>query len=283
MIKADNATFSILRLCLFLFVILNYACVQKNHLINQTHSKVTSIPFQQIKTDTLFDSPQNISILTIAKKDSNQYSFDLAHHSSILSTTSQFGKNENALAAINGGFFNMDNGGSVTYLEEQDSIYQRNIPHGEKWAIADWAKTGAVIIKKNGQLKIEASKIPSFYEQSKLETSVLITGPFLIENGKKIELIGAKFVKDRHPRTCICETADSHLLFTIDGRQSQAKGMSLLELQDFLLEQKCKTAINLDGGGSTTMWIKEKGIVNSPSDLFGERKVANAILVKAKN
>jgi len=283
MIKTYSTIFSILRLSLFGFVILHCACIQKNQLINQVNSKINPIPFQQIKTDSLFDSPQNISILTLAKNDTNRYRFDLAHHSSMLKQTSQFAKDENALAAINGGFFNMDNGGSVTYLEEQDSIYQRNIPHGEKWAIADWAKTGAIIIKKNGHLKIEAAKAPSFYEQSTLETSVLITGPFLIENGKKIELIDTKFVKDRHPRTCICETTNSHLLITIDGRQTQAKGMSLLELQNFLLAKKCHTAINLDGGGSTTMWIKDKGVVNSPSDIFGERKVANAILIKAKN
>ncbi len=268
---------------IFLLVVMNhYACLQKSTLVHQSLPTINPISFQQIQTDTLFDSPQNISILTIAKKDSNQYRFDLAHHSSTLMTTSQFAKKENALAAINGGFFNMDNGGSATYLEAQDSVYRRNIPQGKKWAIADWAKTGAVIIKKNGQLKIEAAQSPSFYEQSPLERSVLITGPFLIENGMKIDLIGAKFIQDRHPRTCICETADSHLLLTIDGRQSSAKGLSLLILQDFLLAQGCLNAINLDGGGSTTMWIKEKGVVNQPSDLFGERKVANAILIKGK-
>ena len=56
--------------------------------------------------------------------------------------------------------------------------------------------------------------------------------------------------------------------------------MNLLELQSFLIAQKCQRAINLDGGGSTTMWIKEKGVVNYPSDIFGERKVANAFLIK---
>ena len=283
MIKYDNFVFSTSIFFLFLVGISQYACLQKSTLIHQSLPTINPISFQQIQTDTLFDSPQNISILTIAKKDSNQYRFDLAHHSNTLMTTSQFAKKENALAAINGGFFNMDNGGSVTYLEAQDSIYQRNIPHGEKWAIADWAKTGAVIIKKNGQLKIEAAKSPSFYEQSPLETSVLITGPFLIENGAKIDLIAAKFVQDRHPRTCICETADSHLLLTIDGRQSSAKGLSLLTFQDFLLARHCLNAINLDRGGSTTMWLKEKGVVNQPSDLFGERKVANAILIKGKS
>lgn len=284
MIKNHYCPFTLFTFCVCLLslAISCLCCVQKNNRISPPKPKVSPIPFQQIKTDTLFDSPQNISIVTIAKKDSNLYNFDLAHHSDTLRPTSQFANNENALAAINGGFFNMDKGGSATYLEENDSIYQRNIPHGEKWAIADWAKTGAIIIKKNGQLKIEASKAPSFYAKSELEESVLITGPFLIEKGEKIELIGAKFVKDRHPRTCICETTDSHLLLTIDGRQPKAKGMSLLEVQDFLLTQKCITAINLDGGGSTTMWIKGKGVINSPSDFFGERKVANAILIKSK-
>ncbi len=279
--KYSDTNLVIFSIGCLMFVTL-FSCVQKNNRISPSQSKIQVIPFQQIQTDTLFDSPQHISILTIAKKDINRYRFDLAHHADTLKTTSQFAKNEDALAAINGGFFNMDNGGSVTYLEENDSIYQQNIPHGEKWAIADWAKTGAIIIKKNGQLKIESAKAPAFYRQSQLETSVLITGPFLIENGEKIELIAAKFIKDRHPRTCICETNDSHLLVTIDGRQTIAKGMSLLEVQDFLLAQKCHTAINLDGGGSTTMWLKEKGVVNKPSDFFGERKVANAILIKMK-
>lgn len=265
---------------ILLILITFFSCVQKSTLISVP--KETIILFKQIQTDTLFDSPQNISILTIAKKDTNKYQFDLAHHSDTLRMTSQFAKEENALAAINGGFFNMDKGGSVTYLEENDSIYQRNIPHGEKWAIADWAKTGAIIIKENGQLEIESAKPQSFYAQSKQESSVLITGPFLIEEGKKVKLVNTKFVNDRHPRTCICETIDSHLLLTIDGRQPTAKGMSLLELQNFLLAQKCITAINLDGGGSTTMWIKEKKVVNKPSGFMGERKVANAILIKAK-
>ena len=196
--------------------------------------------------------------------------------------TSDFAKEEQAIAAINGGFFNMDKGGSVTYLEENDSIYQRNIPHGIKWAIADWAKTGAVIIQKDGQLQLEAANTETFYKKSKAESSVLITGPLLIMAGKKVPQSNTKFVNNRHPRTCICETTTDNLLITVDGRQAKAQGMSILELQDFLLAQKCLEAINLDGGGSTTMWLKEKGVVNNPSDIFGERKVANAILVKVK-
>lgn len=59
--------------------------------------------------------------------------------------------------------------------------------------------------------------------------------------------------------------------------------MSLKEVQQFLLRLTCKDAINLDGGGSTTLWINDgntKGIMNKPSDKEGERPVANILLIK---
>jgi len=58
--------------------------------------------------------------------------------------------------------------------------------------------------------------------------------------------------------------------------------MNLKEAQNFLLAIGCVDAINLDGGGSTTLWIKGEGIINNPSDLFGERPVSNAILIMMK-
>ncbi len=96
------------------------------------------------------------------------------------------------------------------------------------------------------------------------------------------------FNDNRHPRTCACVTGDKKvLLLTADGRSNQAFGLSLPELTALLQKLGCKEAVNLDGGGSTTMWIKgmpDNGVVNMPSDNkkfdhFGERKVANAVLV----
>jgi exopolysaccharide biosynthesis protein len=54
--------------------------------------------------------------------------------------------------------------------------------------------------------------------------------------------------------------------------------MSLHTLADLLLELNATDAINLDGGGSTTMVLKQK-VVNRPSDQTGERPVSDAILV----
>jgi exopolysaccharide biosynthesis protein len=65
----------------------------------------------------------------------------------------------------------------------------------------------------------------------------------------------------------------------VDGRSELADGMSLYELQDYLLDLGCTDAINLDGGGSTTLWTNSQGVVNSPSDKSGERPVANVLLI----
>ncbi|MCP4726136.1 MAG: phosphodiester glycosidase family protein, partial [bacterium] len=67
-------------------------------------------------------------------------------------------------------------------------------------------------------------------------------------------------------------------LITVDGRRpGHSIGMSLYELSEFMLELGCEEAMNLDGGGSTTMWINGK-IRNRPSDGI-VRPIANAILI----
>lgn len=88
------------------------------------------------------------------------------------------------------------------------------------------------------------------------------------------------FASDRHPRTAAGYSEDRSKLYlvTVDGRQAGSIGMSLPELADFMLNYDIFEAINLDGGGSTTMVINGK-VVNLPSDVSGERSVANALLV----
>ena len=69
------------------------------------------------------------------------------------------------------------------------------------------------------------------------------------------------------------------LLVTVDGRQpGESIGVSLTMLADLLMEFGAVEAINLDGGGSTTMVIRNK-LVNKPSDTTGERPVSDAILL----
>lgn len=118
--------------------------------------------------------------------------------------------------------------------------------------------------------------------------SVVGAGPQLIKAGKvaitdKQEKMSPTFRTDRHPRTAIAKLESGKLLLlTVDGRQpGVSAGMSLNMLADLLLEFGAVEAINLDGGGSTAMVVRDN-LVNRPSDQTGERPVSDAILVFSK-
>lgn len=108
--------------------------------------------------------------------------------------------------------------------------------------------------------------------------------PRLVRDGKvsvETEEEGGKnFVNVRHPRTAVGFSADSSKIFlvTVDGRQAASVGMTLYELAELMISLGCSQALNLDGGGSTTMVVRGK-VVNQPSDAAGERPVSNALLL----
>jgi len=237
-----------------------------------------SIYVLQTETDTLFNSSQRINLLIINKKFLNKHTIDIGYNNAELEKTSLIAERNNAVAAVNGSFFDMDNSGSVAYFEKNDSVINRTIASELKWAKSESLINGVIILTKKNKLNIQLADNDQYYEKSKKETFVLRSGPLLISNS-----IPQKFptnsTSKRHPRTCLCKTKESILFITIDGRAEKAQGMSFDEMQKYLLDLGCIDAINLDGGGSTTMWTKKKGIVNNPSDKNGEREVANAILL----
>jgi len=191
-----------------------------------------------------------------------------------------------AMAAVNGGFFSIANGGSVTYIRTGGLIVDSD-------TATLWKKNtnlnGAVLIDSEGKVSVRSSTTNEWFDSHPEYPDVLVTGPLLIENDTKTTLPETSLVTTRHPRTAIGMAGKSRvLLITIDGRNSQSAGLSLHELADFMASLKCTEAVNLDGGGSTTMWIRGKpyeGIVNMPSDNKkfdheGARSVSNIIVVK---
>ncbi len=108
--------------------------------------------------------------------------------------------------------------------------------------------------------------------------------PQLIKNGKieitwEQEKSSKAFVETRHPRTTVAKLAGGKfLMVTVDGRSAESVGMNLQELAEMLLEFGAVDAMNLDGGGSTTMFLGGK-VVDQPSDKEGERKLSDVILV----
>jgi hypothetical protein len=89
-----------------------------------------------------------------------------------------------------------------------------------------------------------------------------------------------RFVLSRHPRTLAGVTGDGTLLLvTVDGRRpGHSVGVSLLEAARLMRSLGARDALNLDGGGSTTMVIGGR-VVNRPSDRGGERAVGDGVFV----
>lgn len=90
------------------------------------------------------------------------------------------------------------------------------------------------------------------------------------------------FCTTRHPRTIAGLSADSTklILATVDGRSTSSIGMTCTELGYLMSDLGAHNALNLDGGGSTTMWRKGAGVVNVPSG-DSERVVANHLAIHA--
>ncbi|UEL29224.1 phosphodiester glycosidase family protein [Pseudarthrobacter sp. L1SW] len=86
------------------------------------------------------------------------------------------------------------------------------------------------------------------------------------------------WVHKRNPRTIAGVDGQGRtLLVTADGRQTASLGLSIKEAADVARSLGMVDAINLDGGGSTTMAVGGQ-VVNRPSDASGERPVGDAIL-----
>ena len=213
-----------------------------------------------------------------------QLAFASAGDSLVL--TSELARQSNALAAINGTFFDVKKGGSVDFIKISGQILDTTVHNFKKLAGHQQA---AIVINRNRMSIVKARDSIDFQWVTKLKyKDVMVTGPLLIWDNQPIPLSKSAFNDNRHPRTCACVTNKNEvILMTVDGRTAESYGVSLPELTILLQQLNCKNAINLDGGGSTTMWQEGKGVVNMPCDNKkfdheGERKVSNILILKKK-
>ena len=101
-------------------------------------------------------------------------------------------------------------------------------------------------------------------------------GPILLSHGEIADF--GKGPQPRHPRTALGWNDTHYFLVVVDGRQKGlSAGMTFPELADLARRLGCTEAINLDGGGSSTLWLGGK-VMNSPSG-GRERPVANALVL----
>ncbi|WP_428660768.1 phosphodiester glycosidase family protein [Runella sp.] len=241
----------------------------------------------------LFNANQSINILEIPVKN-RRHRWAVITADSLekkdkakgqLRPTSTLAKEHNALVAINGGFFDVKNGGSVDFIKVNGKIVDTTrIKKGQKAAFHGQA---AIVVHRN-RLHILKGQPTVGWEYTLPYRDVMLAGPLLMLNGTDEVLPKNAFNDNRHPRSCACVTNTKKvLLITVDGRSAESYGMNLAELTFLARQLGCRDALNLDGGGSTTLWIDGKGVVNYPSDNKkfdheGERAVSNALVLKRK-
>lgn len=110
---------------------------------------------------------------------------------------------------------------------------------------------------------------------------IISGGPYLVKNGEVfVDMTAQKLaaIGGRNPRTAVGYTSsDNFILVTVDGREGSSIGMTLMELANFMKSIGCVGAINLDGGGSTVMYVNGK-IVNNPH-VKGGIPISNALVI----
>ena len=288
--------------------------------------------YQYQKKDNISNANQLVNVLEIDLNNPDHY---IRIISQSADTTSAIAKSNNALAATNGTYempavYVRINGYNETEVSldlnnpENASRYWKHnaalVGDGKnKYGIINAAR-GAESSKEGGDAAIALYKrLP--------EKFILAGAPILIDD---YDPVGERFVPDgftqaqlnaleyedyrkhqgvRHPRTAVALTADNDLLLVVaDGRTSRAEGFSAKELTKFLKKHfNPRWAVNLDGGGSSTMYIRDynptikdskgkvHGVVNYPTDdikdangkvidsnkndHYGQRKVRTHILV----
>jgi exopolysaccharide biosynthesis protein len=236
---------------------------------------------------SLFNAPENINLINLDLSDTT-FKLAIAYNDSLLETVSAFGKAGNAIAAVNGNFFNTHIGGSVCFLKVDDSMINRTHDELNGTLYLPWLDTAAMAISPNHVTIITRPEATGWAQNHYDFPTIISAGPLLVWNKKIVPQRAHKFNDTRYSRTGIGLTKNHHLIrITVDGNAKESAGVTIPEFAKLFKALKCVSAINFDGGGSTTMWVNgepENGVVSHPTDNkkydhFGERKVANAILI----
>jgi N-acetylmuramoyl-L-alanine amidase/exopolysaccharide biosynthesis protein len=177
-----------------------------------------------------------------------------------------------AKAAINGGYFYAGNGvvAVTPVIQQHKSIGLQEAQYCPR-ATFCFGDDGRMVIRQ-----VERAAELTGYKYA------LGGGPLLVQDGIA-RVADEGFLSDitqgRAPRTAIGLVDERTLmLVVVEGRSADDAGLTLEQLAALMASQGCQQAMNLDGGGSSTMWVEGKGIVNQVSD-GRERPVKNALII----
>jgi len=191
-------------------------------------------------------------------------------------TVSWYGTNYGALVAVNASFFSFADR-EPSGPTQSDGTFWTNATVGARTSVAFGPGRAAIFDNGGTSAKGPWPAVASFANNG-------VSGqPWLIRDGKQTgPWTEPASINSRNARTAVGLTGTGRTLIivTVDAGRAGAQGMTgsdlLLVFGEFLAVQ----ALNLDGTGSTALWIgKEGGLKNTPSELGKERSVSNALMI----
>lgn len=254
----------------------------------------TATANQAAKTATVTDSSykdDNISInLSVSTVNSTQvYVADITLSSSdylktafaqnafgtnVTAKTSETAKNNNAILAVNGDYYGAN---STGYVIRNGVVYRDTVEED--------SSNGDLAIYKDGSFKIiYEDQISADQLVKDGVVNLLAFGPALVENGEIAvgtnEEVGQAMASN--PRTAIGIIDANHYIIVVsDGRTSESKGLSLYQMAEVMKSYGVKTAYNLDGGGSSTLYFNSQ-VINKPTtggNKISERAVSDIVYI----
>ncbi len=187
-------------------------------------------------------------------------------------TTSAFAKKVGAQLVVNADFFSYRDYSTSGLAAGEGAAWKGTSDPVDLAAFAFGADNRVELAPMEQQVRFDATWMKG----------VVSGGPDLVREGAITPSYPGSRCPPRHPRTGLGLSRDHTRLYlvVVDGRSSTSVGMTCAELAALLLELGAWEAINLDGGGSTTMYVEGLGVVNRPSDGH-ERVVGNHLAIFA--
>ena len=219
------------------------------------------------------ENDSTIYVADVVLKDSGYLKTAFANSTygkNITAKTSTIADSVNAILAINGDYYGVQEAG---YVLKNGVVYRNTASNRED-----------LVIYKDGSFKIINEKDVSLEDLVEDGAyNILSFGPALVTNSKvsvdENDEVGRAMASN--PRTAIGYISQNHYVFVVsDGRTSDSEGLSLYQLANFMQDLGCITAYNLDGGGSSTMYFNGK-VINNPTTngRISERSVSDIVYI----
>ncbi|SUP54977.1 Exopolysaccharide biosynthesis protein related to N-acetylglucosamine-1-phosphodiester alpha-N-acetylglucosaminidase [Weeksella virosa] len=275
---------------------------RKGWKINEIEDGITHYEFPS-QYYHAFKSYQNVNVLAIHPQH-NKYKIDFTEINPRDSISAVGNKNEKAIFAINGTYYekNANAGNSTSYFKTKNQLIDSvQVKPGTLYY---WKHEGAFYMT-NEKVGIVRGNNKTYNDLN--AANIMSGSPLLIENYHPSGLHFTRNIVEnlndlnyenpdrhqgvRHPRTAVAIMPNNVVLFiAVDGRNDKAAGMSAKELTEFLITYfNPKDALNIDGGGSTTFWLRndkrsKTGVINYPTDNKkfdhnGQRRVRNGFMI----